>query len=435
MMGDTPTPTLENELKYRGKAAHCGIDDGPPAKRRRSEDVAAKEFNPLDLFDPVDFANKLKAARDATKPTDDEEAAHLASIEHITTALAVIGVLFAVRGCYSLIAMLALGYYKYAKFAILAHHSLHGGWGRSRRRWYAMGLYRRVIDWLDWIFPAAWVAEHNKEHHYKLNEDADPDFVERNTETLQNMPIPMWAKYLVVGFLASTWKWYYYSSNTLKLLHASKPNTPPKEEFEQPLAIAGLVIAISTGHPWYISLAKDFIFRVMSLPFLLNFIALPVAAGLYQGTGFCWYTFANMVGAEIVTNVHAFATIVTNHAGSDLWHFTGACQADSPEFILRAILGSTAYHAGNDIIDYFHGYLNYQGEHHSFPELSPLHYQRLHPHFKKICKSFGVPYIQEPFWCRLKKTADVMVGIAKHKRLVGKACDQPQLWNLKVVSK
>jgi len=166
---------------------------------------------------------------------------------------------------------------------------------------------------------------------------------------------------------------------------------------------------------------------------LLGFVALPVAAGLIFGrfcgsVPFCWVTLVNIIGAELVTNVHAFCTIVTNHAGSDLWWFDSACKADTAEFYLRAILGSTAYDAGSDIVDYFHGYLNYQGEHHAFPDLSPLHYQRLHPRFKAVCASYGVPYVQERVWIRVKKTVDIIVGTAKHKRLQGQAVDNPHSW-------
>jgi len=235
------------------------------------------------------------------------------------------------------------------------------------------------------------------------------------------------------------WKWFYYASNTLKTLHVENPGAPPKEEMEDTITVKGLfTMAVLRRDPWYQALALDLAFKVMGPVFVVQFLLIPCLAGVLQGTGaiipYCWYTLVNILGCEIITNVHAFNTIVTNHAGSDLWHFTGSCKADTAEFFLRSVLGSVAYTAGNDFVDYFHGYLNYQGEHHAFPALSPLHYQRLHPQFKMVCAKHGVPYIQEPFWTRVKKTADVMVGVAKHKRMVGQAVDQPELWMLPEVS-
>jgi len=387
-------------------------------------------------FDAEAFAYDLRAARDATKPTQDEDVKHLGQIQLSTTALGVAGIALAVQGSLSMLAMFAFGYYKYAKFAILAHHSLHGGWGRDRRGWFAQGLSRRVIDWLDWIFPMAWIAEHNKVHHYCLNEDADPDFVERNTEFVQQMKLPMLVKYAIVAFFMVTWKWFYYASNTLKLLHADRINAPSKKEMKEAITLTTLLSQAVRGNPWYRGLAADLFIRVLGPPLCMHFIALPVVVGIVRGCGgmlpFCWCTFLNMVGAEVITNVHAFCTIVTNHAGSDLWWFDSGCQADTAEFYLRAILGSAAYSAGSDTVDYFHGYLNYQGEHHAFPDLSPFHYQRLHPSFKRVCAKHGVPYVQEPVWHRVVKTVNIIVGTAKHKRMQGNAVDNPKLWQLDV---
>jgi hypothetical protein len=255
--------------------------------------------------------------------------------------------------------------------------------------------------------------------------------VERNTEVIHALQLPLAMKYAIVGAQAATWKWFYYASNTLKLLHANKPNAPSKKELEASITVVTIVTQVLQGDPWHQALALDFVFRIAGVPFLVHFIGFPLLAGCFlHGSWFCWYTFANLVGAELVTNVHAFCTIVTNHAGADLWWFDGPCKADTPEFYLRAVLGSTAYTAGGDFIDYWHGYLNYQGEHHAFPDLSPLHYQRLHPRFKAVCATHGVPYVQESVLVRTRKTCDIIVGKAKHKCCYGNAADQPNLWSI-----
>lgn len=391
------------------------------------------------LFDANGFERDLKKARDASKPCEKEDEAHLAGIEFWTSALGIAGVMLAVRGAISPVAMVFLGYYKFAKFAILAHHSLHGGWGRSRRGWFAQGLYRRIIDWLDWIFPAAWIVEHNKIHHYRLNEAEDPDFVQRNTSIVRHFPTMVF-RYFLVLFNAMFWKWLYYASNTLKIMHAERPGAPCKQDFDGPLDMGHLFLNMVTAKSWatfrwYVALAVD-LAGVMAPPFLIHFVLIPSLAGV--GAAVCdghgWQaallTFVNLAGAEAITNLHAFCTIVTNHAGPDLWYFNSACKADSPEFYLRAVLASTGYHAGTDLIDYFHGYLNYQAEHHAFPDLTPLHYQRLHPVFKAVCAKHGVPYVQEPVWVRVKKTAEVIVGAGKHRELDGQASEQPELWTV-----
>ncbi|MFT5434070.1 MAG: fatty acid desaturase, partial [Myxococcota bacterium] len=53
---------------------------------------------------------------------------------------------------------------------------------------------------------------------------------------------------------------------------------------------------------------------------------------------------------------------------------------------------------------------NYQIEHHVWPDLSMLQYQRVQPSLKALCEEFGVPYAQESVFKRLRKTLDIMTG-------------------------
>jgi len=293
------------------------------------------------------------------------------------------------------------------------------------------------LDWLDWILPEAWVVEHNKCHHYMLNEDSDPDKPDRNTEFICSLPIPMPLKYVLVFLTMASWKWYYYASNTLKLLHKDDEDRP--KDFEKPIVLDRILMeafSVSPGANWWRNFLLHFI-QVMAPPFIIPYVLFPIAVGCLHGEStlpfcsvpFCWYALFNVAGAEVFANLHQFATIVTNHAGSDLWTFNDPCKADTPEFMLRAVLGSTAYHAGTDVIDYLHGWLNYQGEHHAFPMLSPLHYQRLHPHFKRVCAKHGVPYVQENVFMRVYKTVEIVVGTKKMGRINGEATKCPEIWS------
>jgi fatty acid desaturase len=103
-------------------------------------------------------------------------------------------------------------------------------------------------------------------------------------------------------------------------------------------------------------------------------------------------------------------TIVTNHAGNDLYTFNDAVKPKTPAFYVRQIVGSANYDLGTDAIDFSHGYLNYQIEHHVFPDLSMLQYQKAAPKLKAICNKYGVPYIAESVFTRLFKTVQIMIG-------------------------
>jgi fatty acid desaturase len=73
------------------------------------------------------------------------------------------------------------------------------------------------------------------------------------------------------------------------------------------------------------------------------------------------------------------------------------------EFFLRQIVGSVNYACGNDRIDFLQGWLNYQIEHHLWPAMPLLQYQRAQPRVREICEKHGVPYKQESIWTRVRK--------------------------------
>merc|ERR1712176_196521 len=82
----------------------------------------------------------------------------------------------------------------------------------------------------------------------------------------------------------------------------------------------------------------------------------------------------------------------------------------------RQVLASVNFNMGTDAVDFFHGWLNYQIEHHAWPNLSMLSYQKSAPLMEEICRRHGVPYVKENVFIRLKKTVDIMVGNTSMRR-------------------
>ena len=81
------------------------------------------------------------------------------------------------------------------------------------------------MDWVDWMLPEAWNLEHNKLHHYKLSEDADPDCVERNFANFRAMKVPRALKWIPMPIFLVGWKYIYYSTNTFKQYKLSQKNS------------------------------------------------------------------------------------------------------------------------------------------------------------------------------------------------------------------
>lgn len=322
--------------------------------------------------------------------------------------------------------ILALSTWTYASWTMISHHTCHGGYNRVdagkffKSSKFARGsLLRRLVDWCDWVSPEAWNIEHNRLHHYHLGEPKDPDLVQRNLGFLRNLRVPMPLKYAVVAIFMPIWKWFYYAPNTYKELKLSQlqrdGKEPPSEMMPQEaLSLASMTLSPRRRH----RIAGDFVGRFEVLtkvlgPFLVSrFLLLPAPLLLLPQVGPRLFRNAiiNLVAADMLTNIHAFLTIVTNHAGDDVYTFDDEVRPHSGSFYVRQVVGSVNYGHGNDVVDFWHGFLNYQIEHHVWPSLSMLQVQKAAPQLKAICEKHGVPYIQQSVWTRLRKTIDIMVG-------------------------
>ncbi|CAJ1336734.1 unnamed protein product [Effrenium voratum] len=297
---------------------------------------------------------------------------------------------------------------------MMGHHVCHGGYnrtdatGRYSSRGFALGsLWRRVQDWFDWMLPEAWSVEHNNLHHYRLSEDGDPDLLERNVQNWSE------AEKQILPFMSMiTWKWSYYAPNTykeLKVAEMRNKGIPLPENFDpqKPLTLGDIVMGDAKG----VFSLRELFTRVLGPFFIFRFFLLP-APLLLINPAFYLNGVINMMLADVLSNLHGFIVIVPNHAGEDLYRFQRSCKPKSPTFYLRAITSSVNFDTGGDLNDFMHGWLNYQIEHHCWPDLSMRSYQKAQPELQRICEKHGVPYVQENVFVRLKKTLDIARGKA-----------------------
>lgn len=293
------------------------------------------------------------------------------------------------------------------RWAVLAHHVLHKGYDKIEgvpERYTSTGFaqgFRRLLDWNDWILPEAWNNEHNRLHHYNLGEAADPDQVELNLEWLRNSNLPMPVRYVVVGLFAAVWKPVYYAPNTLKHLRSNKNNVLGEERHSAALSQLALWNPLNP-------FARDLWLKCFLPYIMVKFVLIPLLF-IPLGPIAVINVWINTLLAEIIANLHSFLVVVPNHVGDDILLFEEASHTKD-EFFLRQITGSTNFKTGGDFNDFLHGWLNYQIEHHLWPDLPVSQYQRLQPQVKALCEKYGIPYVQESVWKRLKKTVDVMVG-------------------------
>lgn len=356
--------------------------------------------------------------KEARANTGLEDLAHYQRMQRIGRIASVVGWSLAWIPNPLSVFLISLG--RFMRWTMVAHHTSHGGYRSFKAGWpeldpkaFATG-WRRVVDWLDWIEPAAWHHEHDILHHYKLNELEDPDLVEENLAWLRDSGWPMWSRYAFVFVGASIWRWGYYAPNTLRFLDA-KTGRRAKVEGR------------FTWHEWDPTKARFWRFFALCLaPFIaINFVLLPLLF-LPLGWGAVASAVVTSLLAEWLCNLHTFMIIVPNHAGEDLWRFDKSTTGRG-DFYQRQILGSANYRTGGDANDILHGWLNYQIEHHIWPDLSMLQYQRIAPKAREICEKHGLPYIQESAWVRLRKCVDIMVGnTSMQQAIVPERASAPQ---------
>jgi fatty acid desaturase len=217
---------------------------------------------------------------------------------------------------------------------------------------------------------------------------------------------------LLLTLSASTWKVTYYAPNTLQVLER-KRRRQAGDEGSMRSDARGPETTLEAFDPrtregrelWWRSL----------LPYALGrFVALP-AAFAPLGPWAAFSVFMNSLGAELLCNLHTFAIITPNHAGDDLERFEGPVK-NRADWFFRQIRSSANFNTGGDLNDFLHGFLNYQIEHHLFPDLPPRQYQRLQPRVKALCEKYGVPYRQEPVLRRVQKLVAIALGDASHQR-------------------
>ncbi|EKX51409.1 hypothetical protein GUITHDRAFT_157186 [Guillardia theta CCMP2712] len=325
------------------------------------------------------------------------------------------------------ISVIALSLWKFSRWTTIAHHTGHGGYNRAdetkffNSRGFATGsLFKRVTQWFDWMLPEAWNIEHNNLHHYRLGERDDPDLVERNMHFIRELKVPSALKYMVVGFLMCTWKWFYYAPNTYKELKIAEMRKAGKAITSDMKATDAYTLksyldpafGVETFQ-WYSFM--DLFKNVIGPYLILHFFVMPLPCLLISQQAYV-NALISLALADVLTNIHSFIVIATNHAGSDLYKFDDGCKPNSATFFMRQVVSSTNFKTGSDFNDFMHGWLNYQIEHHVWPNLSALSYQRGQARLKAICDKYGVPYVQESVWIRLRKTVDIMVGKANQRQ-------------------
>lgn len=354
-------------------------------------------------FSHIDFDGFYKEIQEIKKEIEanlgEKDIHHLKKMENIGRISTIIGVLSAGIAP-NPVSAIALSLGRSTRWMMM-HHIGHRGYDKVPNipekytsKSFASGL-RRFVDWSDWMTPEAWKYEHNVLHHSHTGEDNDPDVIERNTERLRDLPKSL--RYALMGILALTWRASYYApatTQTWKNRFSKEKQNHAKTDFK--LIFPDLVL-------------KSY------LPYVVHhFGVFPL---LFSPFGL-WSVFSalsNSIMADLLTNLHTFIVVGPNHSGDDLYRSDSKPQSKAERYF-RQVVGTVNYDTGNDLNDFAHLWLNYQIEHHLYPDIPMLKYQEYQPRIKAICEKYNVTYVQENVFVRVKKMMDVAVGNTSMKR-------------------
>jgi fatty acid desaturase len=262
---------------------------------------------------------------------------------------------------YQLIAAAVFGL-AWGQVAFIGHDAGHQAIFASRRRNDALG--RTLGNVLVGLSYGWWVDTHNRHHANPNDETRDPDFGDSVIAFTTGQAAQR--RGAVTGFLARHQAWLFFPLLTLEgiSLHVDSVVAVKTGVFRS--ARGGSRRYEAVGLIVHAALYVGFLLLVMSPEKALAFAAVHQAVwGVYMG-----------------------CTFAPNHKG-----MATIAPGDNLDFLRRQVLTSRNIRGGV-FTDFVLGGLNYQIEHHLFPNMPRGSLRHAQPLVRAHCEALGVPYCQ-----------------------------------------
>ncbi len=167
-----------------------------------------------------------------------------------------------------------------------------------------------------------------------------------------------------------------------------------------------------------------------------DYVAFPLLTGPAALT-----TLTANITANVVRNLWANAVIFCGHFPDGAEKFTLAEyeRETHDEWYLRQMLGSANFHGGR-LMSFMTGHLNYQIEHHLFPDLPSNRYPEIGERVREICQRYDVPYTTGPFLVQYAQTLRTMLKLSLPDALLRASSDDApetaseKKWELRAVA-
>ncbi len=248
------------------------------------------------------------------------------------------------------------------------HDVIHGSYSKDKQvnRW--MHLFPLIIG----VEPLTWKIQHNVLHHTYTNiENADEDIA---------------VKFLLRMTRNQPRKWFHRFQHIYVVILYSIPIIvwATAKDFIKMFKYRKLEL-IEGGRKFWLTIAGIFFRKIV---FHFFFIAVPVLV-LGIGVGYAILMACTMF---LVTGLTLSLIFQTAHLVPEL----DIIETENPEidenWLVHQLQTTTNYCTENKFFSWYFGCLNFQVEHHLFPNICHVHYPKISKIVKSTAEEFGLPY-------------------------------------------
>ena len=223
-----------------------------------------------------------------------------------------------------------------------------------------------------------WKVQHNVLHHtytniYDHDEDLSAGMVVRLSPHAKHLPIHRfqhWYAFPLYGLVTLSW---VVMKDFVKLTryHRMGLVNGPKTSMAREMTI---LIATKLFYVGYMIVLPIVWLDLTALQFLIGFLSLHLTAGVILSTVF--------QVAHVVED--------TQHPQPDA---TGTIEN---QWVVHQLYTTANFARSNRLLSWYVGGLNYQVEHHLFPNICHVHYRALSPIVQQTAREFDLPYLDQP---------------------------------------
>ena len=253
----------------------------------------------------------------------------------------------------------------------IMHDALHGSYSKNPSLNNLIGFCTLIVG----VDPRIWQLQHNVLHHTYTNiEHADEDIEPR--KVLRMSPNQDYYKFHKFQFLYAplfysifTLVWVFYKDYYKVYSYRRKGLIKTKDEFN------GLLRQIISRKIFYYLTIIALPMYVIDLPF--------------------WQVFLMFMSMHMVSGLFLALVFQTAHVMPTTKFFDLKDEVIEENWMVHQLLTTTNFAPKNKILTWFLGGLNYQVEHHLFPNICHIHYPKLSEVIKKTVVEYNLPYNSE----------------------------------------